>query len=220
MSKSGVAGLVVVLSVLLWSTPAFAHVEAKPESAAAGSTIDLALMVPNERMVNTVKVDLTLSGQQQVESADTPAHAGWSESVNVGTAGVANVVWEHGAIAPGTSDTFVVTIKVPMAGDQLLLKTLQTYADGTVDRWIDAPLRDGSEPEHPAPILKISGGAAATSTTSTPTSTVPATVPTKAAAKKKSGGLSVGGLLMGFGVAIIAVIYLRTKRQNTRESRK
>ena len=35
--------------------------------------------------------------------------------------------------------------------------TTQTYSDGTVVRWDQAPLPGGGEPEHPAPALSLTG---------------------------------------------------------------
>jgi Domain of unkown function (DUF1775) len=39
--------------------------------------------------------------------------------------------------------------------DSMQFKALQTYSDGAVVRWIEPKKADGSEPEHPAPTLKL-----------------------------------------------------------------
>jgi hypothetical protein len=38
---------------------------------------------------------------------------------------------------------------------QAVLKTLQTYSDGTIVRWIDDTAAGQPEPEHPAPVLTL-----------------------------------------------------------------
>ena len=45
---------------------------------------------------------------------------------------------------------FRVSVKLP-EGDSVTFPATQTYSDGTVVRWDQAPLPGGGEPEYPAP---------------------------------------------------------------------
>ncbi len=47
-------------------------------------------------------------------------------------------------------------MKLP-EGDSVSFPTTQTYSDGTVVRWDQAPLPDGGEPEYPVPTLSLTG---------------------------------------------------------------
>lgn len=44
--------------------------------------------------------------------------------------------------------------------DTVSFPATQSYADGTVVKWDQAPLPDGGEPEHPAPMLSLAAGPA------------------------------------------------------------
>jgi uncharacterized protein YcnI len=56
---------------------------------------------------------------------------------------VSKITWTGGSIAPGTFEEFDVSMgPLPTDTDQLIFKTLQTYDNGEVVRWIDtAPAR-------------------------------------------------------------------------------
>lgn len=213
--KRIVAIAVAAVALLLFVTPASAHVSVNPKSLAAGSTVDLTFVVPNERDVDTTKVEVLFEGAS-VPTADTPSRPGWSSSVEIGTNGVTKVVWERGAIAPGQKETFVATIKVPVAGTELIAKTLQTYSSGEVVRWIDLPLPGGGEPEHPATVLAITGGAPTTSTTQQPTTTV-TSQPAAQSNSEADSGLSTGKILMGIGVVLIVLVFVRFKIKRQQE---
>jgi periplasmic copper chaperone A len=57
---------------------------------------------------------------------------------------------------------------LPSDVDSLVFKALQTYDNGEVVRWIEEETPGGAEPERPAPVLKLTKDAAATSATTAP----------------------------------------------------
>jgi uncharacterized protein YcnI len=60
------------------------------------------------------------------------------------------------AIAPGEYVDFDLSVGPLPEVSSLTFKTLQTYSDGSVVRWIDPPAPEGQpEPEHPAPTLTL-----------------------------------------------------------------
>ncbi|HEY0560484.1 MAG TPA: DUF1775 domain-containing protein, partial [Frankiaceae bacterium] len=83
----------------------------------------------------------------------------------------------------------------------LTFKTLQTYSDGSVVRWIDAPAAAGQpEPPHPAPTLSLTA-AGGTATTSGPSVTAAASVGSSADGTART--LSVVGVVLGaLGLAL------------------
>lgn len=70
---------------------------------------------------------------------------------------VNKITWTAGAasaIKPGQFQEFEVSLGPLPKTDQVVFKALQTYSDGDIVRWIDTPA-SGQEPEHPAPVLKL-----------------------------------------------------------------
>jgi hypothetical protein len=59
---------------------------------------------------------------------------------------------------------------LPVAGGPLAFPLVQRCATGTLE-WIEDTVPGQPEPEHPAPILQVTQGVAATTTTEAPTTT-------------------------------------------------
>ena len=214
-----------VIGLVAFAAPAFAHVEIDPEEAPQGSTTTIAFHVPNEEQsTNTVKVDVKLPDAHPLATVTAePLEGGWkAELVKApGTGNVSEVIWTGGTIAPSASFEFKLTIgPLPSDVDELTFPTLQTYSDGKEVAWIDAPLPDGSEAEHPLPALKLTAGGPSSSVSTAPTSapaststSVAATVtsaPTTTAkavpaAKKDSSSFPVALVIVG-AIVVLAVI--------------
>ena len=79
------------------------------------------------------------------------------------------------ALPSGADAEYAVTVaSLPAGATELAFPTVQVYADGTEDAWIEQEVPGGPEPELPAPVLAVAPGTAAP-TTPTPATTVPAT---------------------------------------------
>ncbi|WP_143018829.1 DUF1775 domain-containing protein [Geodermatophilus sp. DSM 45219] len=87
------------------------------------------------------------------------------------------------ALASGEDVAYGVTVATLPAGvTELAFPTVQVYADGTEDAWIEPEVPGGPEPEMPAPVLAVAPGTAVP-TTPAPAPTTPApTVETQPAA--------------------------------------
>lgn len=166
------------LLLLGFAGTASAHVSAnvygdQPEQGGYGAVV---LRVPNEEPdAGTVKVQLSLPTEYGITSARTKPVAGWTAQIQKKTldapvtngAGdqvrevVTGITWtaEQGQeIAAGTTEyqEFAVSLgRLPSNIDTLLLPTAQTYDSGKVVRWDQPPAPDGSEPEHPAPNVRL-----------------------------------------------------------------
>ncbi len=44
---------------------------------------------------------------------------------------------------------------LPTNTKQLVFKAIQTYSDGTTVNWIQRTVKGAPEPDHPAPVLKL-----------------------------------------------------------------
>ncbi|MEU0164133.1 DUF1775 domain-containing protein [Streptomyces iakyrus] len=112
-------------------------------------------------------------------------------------------------------------IKVRQLPDakELAFKTLETYSDGKVSRWIELP-DGGEEPGQPAPVLKLKAAApgatpvspsptASPTPSPTPSETAPTSPAATAQAKEKAAeeddGSSTGLIIGGIVVALLVL---------------
>ena len=163
-------------------TSASAHVQATSTDAARGAFATISFQVPNESATNaaTTAVTVDLSNVSSVQTEEMP---GWSAKIDrdAATNAVRSVTW---TAAPDTGipvdqfGVFRISAKLPDA-DTVSFPTTQTYADGAVVKWDQAPAAGGAEPEHPSPTLTLTGGPTSPAHTPTPTS---AAAPTATAA--------------------------------------
>lgn len=166
-----VVGAVSVVMLLALAGAASAHVTVNPRSAEQGGYTKVAFRVPNERdTASTTVLEINFPTDHPIRSVSTRAVPGWTSTVQktalaqpITTEGgeqitetVSKITWTGGKIAPGTFEEFDVSLgPLPTDTDQLVFKALQTYDNGEVVRWIDAPTPGAAEPEHPAPVLTL-----------------------------------------------------------------
>jgi uncharacterized protein YcnI len=215
-----VAGTVAALTLAM-AAPAAAHVTVGSPSATQGGYSTVTFKVPNESdEASTTKLEVTLPAETPVASVSVRPVPGWTavaEKAKLATPleahgtqiteAVAKVTWTasgDAAIKPGQFQTFDVSMGPLPEAPQMIFKALQTYSDGTVVRWIDEPTTDGTEPESPAPVLKL---AAAGTAADAPAATGPTATATEAAPAADSDntlGTTFG--LIGAGLGLVALI--------------
>ncbi len=150
---------------------ATAHVRVFPDTTTAGGFAQLTFRVPTESdTAGTVGLRVDLPTDTPFTSVRTKPLAGWTAVVERGplpepvendgatiTEAATAVVWTADAgiaVGPGQYQEFALSVgPLPDAGTEVMLPATQTYSDGEVVEWADAPLADGSEPELPAPVL-------------------------------------------------------------------
>jgi uncharacterized protein YcnI len=215
-----VAGLTLALAA-----PAAAHVTVNPSTATPGGFTKLGIRVPNESdSADTTKVEINLPADVPVASVSVKPVPGWTAVAVKSklakpleahgtqiTEAVSKITWTAqagAAVKPGQFQEFDVSLGPLPESGQMVFKALQTYSDGTVVRWIDEPTTDGTEVEHPAPVLKLVAAPAASATAA------PALA--AAAAEEKSGadGLGIAGLLAGLVALLLsAAAFVRAGRR-------
>ncbi|SDJ79070.1 Uncharacterized protein YcnI [Nonomuraea maritima] len=222
--------------------PALAHVSIQPGSAEQGSFSKVAFRVPNERDdASTTKVEVSLPTDHPLAFVSVKPVPGWKVQVTEGKLpapvkteygdldeAVTKIVWSGGEIKPGEFQEFEVSLgKLPTDVDQLFFPTKQTYSGGEVVDWSDAPKADGSEAEHPAPLLKLvpaaAGGghgapASAAPAAGTPTaaasaaaSAAPAAAAETSQADSTARLLGGAGLVVGVIGVVVGVVGLRRR---------
>ena len=231
LRRAGTVTALAAATVLTAAGIASAHVTVHPESYAKGATDGvLTFRVPNEEdSASTTKVQVFLPTDHPVLGVLVSPHDGWTAKVTntklktpvktddgTITDAVSEVTWTGGRIRHGQYQDFNVAFgALPDDTDQLTFKTLQTYSDGNVVRWIEEPEKGGEEPENPAPVLKLTAKGAEADDTS---KTAPAGGPEKPASSQSKAsssdstarGLGIAGLVVGvLGLAAAGFAILR-----------
>ncbi|WP_392756226.1 YcnI family protein [Streptomyces sp. LN590] len=214
LRRAGTVAALATAGVLTAAGVAFAHVTVHPDSYAKGATDGvLTFRVPNEEnTADTTKVQVFLPTDHPVLGVLVTPQDGWTAKVTTTklktpvktddgtiTDAVSQITWSGGRIRSGEYQDFDVAFgQLPDDTDQLGFKTLQTYSDGKVVRWIEETHKGAEEPESPAPVLKLTAGTAGDE--SAPVSASPSEP--KATAKASSSdstarGLGIAGLVAG-----------------------
>lgn len=154
---------VLALGSALQAPTAAAHVHASSDNAVRGAMALVTFQVPNESNTGAATTALTVA-LPDVASARTESMPGWTARLDrdAASGAVRSVTWTAapgGGIAPDQFALFRLSVKLPDA-DTVSFPATQSYADGTVVKWDQAPLPDGGEPEHPAPMLTLGSGPA------------------------------------------------------------
>jgi uncharacterized protein YcnI len=223
LTRMAVVGVVATAGLVLFAVPALAHVTITPGSAQAGSAAVLTFHVPNEEAkADTTRVDMQIPTDHPIAQLLVEPVPGWTISVRTVTLAkpivtddgqftqaVSEVIWSGGHIAPGQFQDFSVSADpLPQGLSSLTFKTIQTYSNGDVVRWIDVAQPGQPEPDHPAPVLTLTTGSAATAPAlgSAPAATA------SAGSDGTARGIAAGGVLLGLlGLALAGLSWRRMR---------
>jgi uncharacterized protein YcnI len=222
--------------VLAVASPAAAHVTVNPAGAATqGGYAKVSFRVPNESdTASTTKVEVNLPKESPVGSVQVRPVPGWTAVAEKSkldtpvevhgaplTEAVSKITWtaaKGSEIKPGTFQEFDVSLGPLPTADQMVFKALQTYSDGNVVRWIDEPTTDGTEPESPAPVLKLTAAGAATDVPAAGPSAAVETTEGQASEESDSGGGSafgIAGLVAGLAGLVLGLLAYRKAAQKS-----
>lgn len=169
-------GISATCQMITPTAAAWAHVSIEPDIAPAGGYAREAFHVPNERDdATTVKLEVTFPVDHPLVAVSVQPVPGWTTIVKKKalptavktdegeiTEAVSSITWSGGSIGAGQFQDFPVSLgALPDAGTRLVFKVLQTYSDGEIVRWIEAPNDDGQESEDPAPTITVASATAA-----------------------------------------------------------
>jgi uncharacterized protein YcnI len=219
--------LLAVAALLALAPAAGAHVTVQPQEAPSGGFTRLDVRVPNERDgADTTKVVVRLPpGFLSVSTEPVP---GWDIEVakrkldkpveqfgEQVTEEVGQITFtaadEGAAIGPGEFMDFGLSVAVPdKPGASLAFKSLQTYSNGEVVRWIGPP-----DSEEPAPQVKL------TAAEEEAAKEEPAQQPAASRGEDDGGGsdaLAIIALVIGvagLATGAVALLALRRERRGT-----
>jgi periplasmic copper chaperone A len=214
------------VAILALAPAAGAHVTLQPEQAPAGGFTRLDVRVPNERdNAGTTKVEVQMPpGFIFVSYEPVP---GWDTELTMRkldkpvevfgeqqTEEVGRITFtgdgKTGVIQPGEFQDFGLSLAMPEGrpGSKLTFKSLQTYSNGEVVRWIGPP-----DSEEPAPQVELT--AAEEEAASAPAAQQPAAAP--ASEDDDDGnGLAIAALIVGAAGLAAGVAALFLGRRRTR----
>jgi hypothetical protein len=175
MTVGGVAALAVAGLAL----PAFAHVEVSSDKDRAGATdVTLTFSGEAENPNAGIRLERVVLPDGIAPAAVTlvKAPAGWSFTRTADGFTVGGK-----ALKTGTDAVWSVRVaRLPADATRLSFKTLETYGDGEIDRWIEIQEPGQPEPDNPAPLLKLKP--ATTTATSPSAAAAPSSEPAAAPA--------------------------------------
>ncbi|MEU1409247.1 YcnI family protein [Streptomyces sp. NPDC005728] len=229
LRRAAVVAALTAAGLLAAAGVASAHVTVHPESYAKGATDGvLTFRVPNEEdNASTTKVQVFLPTDHPVLGVLVHPQDGWTAKVTTTklttpvktddgtiTEAASQITFTGGKIGAGQYEDFDVAFgQLPDNTGQLTFKTLQTYSDGKVVRWIEEPAGD-EEPENPAPVLKLTAKAPEEDSGTSPASpsspkTSGNSKPTASASDSTARDLGVAALViaaLGLAVAVFALL--------------
>lgn len=172
-----VASAAVLL--LVGAGVASAHVTVNPNSVTAGSYAKLTFRVPTESATaSTVSLQVTLPKDHPFPSVSVMQLPGWTTKVTktrldspvtegnlTVTEPVTSITWtadDGVGIKPGEFMEFPISVGPVPDVPSMQFPAAQAYSDGSVVNWNQQRTAGGQEPEHPAPLLTITGAAGVT----------------------------------------------------------
>ncbi|MDX3643001.1 DUF1775 domain-containing protein [Streptomyces sp. MB09-02B] len=191
LRRSGALTTVALASVVALAVPAAAHAEVEAEGARAlDQNVELTFSAASESTTAGItKLEVILpKGLVPADITYEKGPDGWKFAP---TSRGYTVSGEKRAV--GEDVEYVVTVRQLPDAEALLFKTLQSYSDGKVDRWIE--LEEESEEDghhgHPAPRLDLKAaapGAKLVSPTPTASEEPTTAAPTKEATAESDAG--------------------------------
>jgi len=161
-----ITAALAAVAALCAPAAAGAHVSVHPNAVPAGANATLDIRVPNE-MDNATTTKLQVRFPPGFIGVSTQPPPGWTSKVTTSKLAkpvqtddgpidtqVSEVDWTAGkgaGIPAGQFANFPISVALPgHAGQTLTFKTLQTYSNGDVVRWIGTP-----DSDQPAPTIAV-----------------------------------------------------------------
>jgi len=221
--RAAAVAAVSVVAVLATAAPALAHAEVVIDNPQAGAT--------NVTMTMTAEAESPTAGIASVRVV-LPEGIAPSQVMLVSgpaawtlTAGADGYTVAGPPLRVKTDAKYAVRLaQLPVAPTVLVFKTLVTYSDGRVDRWIEPPSAANPNPDQPAPTVTLRPAAAVppspspVKTSAAPTTASAAQSPSPAAAAKSGGGGGPAWLVAGVAAlaAIAGATLLAVRRRRAR----
>jgi hypothetical protein len=200
--------VVAGLAVVGLAGPALAHVEVSADKTTAGaSDVTLTFTGEAENPAAGIQSERVVLPQGIAPASVTQVKvpAGWSftKAADGFTVG-------GKALKAGTDAVWKVKIaKLPDGQTRLSFKTLETYGNGDITRWIEIQEPGQTEPDNPAPLVTLKPGSApADVPSSSPDSATPTIVVTSAPAVAAAPASDKGSSHWWIWVVVAALVLI------------
>jgi Domain of unkown function (DUF1775) len=198
----------VALGALALAGQAFAHVEVSAQPAQALATNAVisfsAEAESGSAGISSVRVVLP-QGITPADVSLAAAPSGWTFAATSDGFTISG-----SALKVHTDAAYKIKVKQLPNASSIAFKTLVTYSDGQVDRWIEIPSASNPKPDNPAPVLELAAaapgasptqaslGSPAPSDTVSPSASTPAGVTVSASSDSlpASAPMGVGGWIV------------------------
>ena len=192
-------GLLTTLGIVCASE---AHVTVMPREAAAKSSPQLTIRVPNEKDVPTESVRLEFPPELQV--LRLKPQAGWTTEVERDAHGkISAITYKGSTIGRDEYQEFSLIARLPEAPGPIRIKAYQNYVGGVKVAWVN-----DAEPQ-PAPMITVTpavvAGAPAADAFAVAAAPGPGASPAAAPAASSSGN---AGTWLGGGALVVSLIAL------------
>lgn len=185
---------------------AAAHVEVSPAVVATDDAVEFTVTVPGETSARTTKVELQIPKDVLPFSfSETP---GWKRSVTENPDGSPkSIVWQ-GQLASDGFAKFGFMASTPADPTTLAWKSIQTYSDGQVVRWIGSP-----ESEYPASSTEVKADVAKEGAGGKHGGEGHSNTQPTAAGESHGSALSLAALLVAMAALALAIVSFRRSRE-------
>jgi uncharacterized protein YcnI len=197
-----------VVAAGLISGPALAHVEVEADKTQAGAT-DVTLTFTGEAESGSAGIKservVLPAGIAPADVRLVKAPTGWKF-----TSAADGFTVAGRALKVGEDAVFAVRLaQLPTDATTLSFKTLETYGDGAISRWIELPQAGQAEPDHPAPTIRLKGAvksapASSSAAPSSPVVSAPA-VANSAVADQDPAGSSNSSAVWWILLAVVVI---------------
>ncbi len=139
---------VIGISIATGFTPAWAHLEPKPNVVLAGRKVIVSFLAEHG-CGNSPTVGLAIKPPNGLDATPVPK-AGWKTSVSKGV-----VAFSGGQISAHKTGTFSLSFMAPSkAGTSLVFPSVQTCLKGE-KVWLQPTIKGQPEPNFPAPVIEV-----------------------------------------------------------------
>ena len=234
MPRRVILAAMVGALVLAWAAPAAAHVTIEPPGVPKGGTATISFVVPNESAgARTNKVQVFFPPPpDSIASVSVQSMPGWHFTIAMrklpapiqtddGSISevVSSITWTANSITTSIAQdefaAFTVNADgIPDGPDQLVFRAVQGYSDGSSVRWVDPVTSGGPAPDHPTPILQLTGGSGTATPTTSASSTPSSSTVASSTEDNSARALGVIGIAVG-GVALVAATGALMRRRRS-----
>jgi uncharacterized protein YcnI len=199
------------------------HAVVRPSESRPAELQLYTLIVPTERDVPTVEVDLRVP--QGIDFLLVDETGGWQTHLMRTNGRIEEIMWTGASVPPKFFATFRLIARNPILGTSLSWRIVQRYSDGKAVRWIgpsesDTPAATTKITESAVPVDVVAGlnGGGQTTRSAAPPDTATGKASSPTASSGGRDGLTFGLAIAACAAAIAALGWILMLRRTSKRS--